>query len=354
MSPKTDKPIVSVAEICDNTSRTTAVLLGGGEISPSTSCLTTLLTPNEIHLAEGRSVRLNAKDASAYCREITRQQAKNFYYAFLFLPRPKREAIYVVYAFCRYCDDITDEGQDVTAQQTLLQHWREELERCYAGTPTHLITEALQQVIATYKIPQHYFEELIRGVAMDLTIQRYPTFSDLEQYCYRVASVVGLMCIEIFGYAHPGVQGYARNLGIALQLTNILRDVKEDAERGRIYLPQEDLLAFRYPEALLMQSRHTAEFVALMEFQARRAKEYYRKAAACLLPGDKANLLAPEIMAGIYQTTLRKIARRQYNVFQGRTSLSVVRKVGIALRIFLQTWVETRWLLRHTSSPSGG
>jgi 15-cis-phytoene synthase len=304
-------------------------------------------------IAEGQSMKSNAKDASAYCRDITRQQAKNFYYAFLFLPRRKREAIYAVYAFCRYCDDIADEGQDVTTQQTLLQRWREELDRCYAGTPTHLITQALQPVIATYTIPKQYFEELIRGVEMDLTIQRYPTFSDLQQYCYRVASVVGLICIEIFGYAHPGVQGYARNLGIALQLTNIMRDVKEDAERGRIYIPLEDLLACRYPEVLLLQYRYTAEFVAVMEFQARRAEEYYRKAAACLLPGDKAGLLAPEIMAGIYQTTLRKIARRRYHVFQGRISLSVARKVCIALRIFLQTWIETRLLLRHTSSTPG-
>jgi 15-cis-phytoene synthase len=298
-------------------------------------------------------VRVNAKDASAYCRDVTRQQAKNFYYAFLFLPRPKREAIYAVYAFCRYCDDIADEGQDVATQQTLLQQWRAELDRCYAGTPTHPITHALQQVIATYTIPKQYFEELICGVEMDLTIHRYPTFSDLEQYCYRVASVVGLMCIEIFGYAHAGVQGYARNLGIALQLTNIMRDVKEDAERGRIYLPQEDLLACRYAEALLLQYQYTAEFVAVMEFQARRAEEYYHKAAACLLPGDKAGLLAPEIMAGIYQTTLRKIVRRRYNVFQGRVSLSVARKVGIALRIFVQTWVETRLLLRYRSSVPG-
>jgi phytoene synthase len=299
-------------------------------------------------------VRVNAKDASAYCRDITRQQAKNFYYAFLFLPRPKREAIYAVYAFCRYCDDIADEGQDVATQHTLLQQWRAELDRCYAGTPTHPITQALQQVITTYKIPKQYFEELIRGVEMDLTIQRYPTFSDLEQYCYRVASVVGLMCIEIFGYAHAGIQGYARNLGIALQLTNIMRDVKEDAERGRIYIPQEDLRACRYAEGLLLQYRYTAEFVAVMEFQARRAEEYYHKAAACLLPGDKAGLLAPEIMAGIYQTTLRKIARRRYNVFQGRVSLSAARKVGIALWIFVQTWMETRLLLRHRSSAPDG
>ncbi len=283
-------------------------------------------------------------EASAYCREITRQQAKNFYYAFLFLPRPKREAIYAVYAFCRYCDDAADEEHADTTQQALLDEWRQELNNCYAGKPTHIITQALHPVIETYTIPRHYFEELIDGVEMDLTIQRYSTFTDLEQYCYRVASVVGLICIEIFGYAHPGVQGYARHIGIALQLTNIMRDVKEDAERGRIYLPLEDLQAFNYPESALLQHQYTAEFAALMGFQERRALAYYRKAQAALLPGDKASLIAPEIMAGIYQATLRKITRHQYHVFRGRTSLPTARKVLIALRIFLKIWFETRLL----------
>jgi phytoene synthase len=185
---------------------------------------------------------------------------------------------------------------------------------------------------------------------MDLTIRRYATFSDLEVYCYRVASAVGLMCIEIFGYTHPGVQGYARHLGLALQLTNIMRDVKEDAERGRIYIPLEDLQAFQCPETVLLQHRYTTEFAALMQFQARRALEYYRKARACLLPGDKAGLIAPEIMAGIYRSTLRKMARCRYNVLQERTSLPTVQKVGIALRTFLHIWVESRLLSRSISS----
>lgn len=282
----------------------------------------------------------NTGDASAYCRELTRQHAKNFYYAFLFLPRPKREAIYAVYAFCRYSDDIADEGHDLGAQQALLRTWRRELHNCYAGRPTHVITRALQPVLETYAIPQHYFEELIDGMGMDLTIHRYATFNDLKQYCYRVASVVGLICIKIFGYNHPGVQSYARHLGIALQLTNIMRDIKEDAERGRIYLPLEDLQAFRYPETALLQQRYTTEFVDLMAYQARRVAEYYRKAEASLLPGDRAGLVAPEIMAGIYQATLRKMARRQYNVWQGRTSLPTAHKVLIALRVFVRIWIE--------------
>jgi phytoene synthase len=316
-------------------------------------CASTFSLGATDNTAEGQRMRMTARDASAYCREITRKQAKNFYYAFLFLPRHKREAIYAVYAFCRYCDDIADEAQELTTQHTLLQRWREELDRCYAGTPTHLITQALVPVITTYSIPKQYFEELICGVEMDFTIQRYSTFSELQQYCYRVASVVGLICIEIFGYAHPGVQSYARHLGVALQLTNIMRDVKEDAERGRIYLPLEDLVAFGYSEALLLQHRYTPAFVALMEFQARRADEYYRKAAACVYPGDKAALIAPRIMAGIYQATLRKMARRRYNVFQGRISLPGWQKTCLALHLFLHTWVETRLFLRHTSSTPG-
>lgn len=293
-------------------------------------------------------------NALAYCRDLTKQQAKNFYYAFLFLPPAQREAIYAVYAFCRYSDDIADEGHDQAAQQRLLQTWREELSRCYAGQPTHRITRALQPVLQTYAIPQQYFDALLDGVEMDLTIRRYATFADLEQYCYRVASVVGLMCIEIFGYAHPGVQGYARHLGIALQLTNIMRDVREDAERGRLYLPLEDLQAFHYPAEHVFQQRYTAAFVHLMEFQAQRVQAYYQKAASCLLPGDKAGLLAPEIMAGLYRATLRKIARRRYNVFHGRVSLPILAKISIALRIFTRIWIETH--LRRPQKPliSGG
>src|SRR5215471_14376762 len=279
-------------------------------------------------------VNTDAQEAYAYCREVTRQHAKNFYYAFLFLPKAQRDAIYTVYAFCRYCDDIADDGQALTVQQTLLEDWRRELDNCYAGKPTHRITQALHQTVAHYAIAKHHFEELISGVEMDLTVQRYATFSELEQYCYRVASVVGLACLPIFGATHPGAQSYARNLGIALQLTNIMRDVKEDAERGRIYVPLEDLRAFQYAETDLLQQRYTPAFVALMRFQQQRALEYYRKAAVSLLPGDRGHLVAPEIMGAIYRATLRKIARRQYNVFRGRTSLYTLHKVLIALRVF--------------------
>ena len=293
----------------------------------------------------------DAREAYAYCRAVTRQHAKNFYYAFLFLPKAQRDAIYTVYAFCRYCDDIADDGQALTVQQTLLEDWRRELDNCYAGKPKHRITQALQQTVEHYAIAKQYFEELIRGVEMDLTVQRYATFSELEQYCYRVASVVGLACLPIFGATHSGVQSYARHLGIALQLTNIMRDVKEDAERGRIYVPLEDLRAFQYAETDLLQQRYTPAFVALMRFQQQRALEYYRKAAVSLLPGDRGRLVAPEIMGAIYRTTLRKIARRQYNVFRGRTSLHTLHKVLIALRVFGHIRLQAALLQGRQPAP---
>lgn len=286
---------------------------------------------------------MDAKTAAAfaYCRDVTKTHAKNFYYAFLFLPKAKREAIYAVYAFCRYCDDIADGDMAPATKPALLDEWRRELDNCYAGQPTHQITRALHQVVQQYPISKAYFEELMRGVEMDFHTQRYKTFAELELYCYRVASVVGLLCIEIFGYRHNGVKEYARYLGISLQLINIMRDVKEDAESGRIYLPLEDLETFQYTENDLLQQCYTAEFVALMTFQEQRVKSYYRKAVDCLLPGDKWDLVTPEIMAGIYRANLRKIVRDDYHVFRGRISLRGSQKIGIALYIFLKIWAET-------------
>ena len=322
-------------------------------MSPGRISATIRLLTRTVDDHEEWRVKTDGVDAITYCRDLTRQEAKNFYYAFLSLPRPKREAIYAVYAFCRYCDDVADSDQADPERQSRLDAWRLELDSCYAGKPTHLITQALQPIVHTYGIPKQYFEQLIDGVEMDLTIRRYATFADLEQYCYRVASVVGLMCVEIFGYRHPGIQDYARYLGIALQLTNIIRDVKEDAEHDRIYLPLEELRAFEVSEDSLLQQQHTAAFVALMQFQARRAEAYYRQAQACLLPGDKANLVAPEIMAGIYRATLRKIARRGYRVFQGRTRLSGGWKILMAVTIVVRIWLETRLVaLQKPSTPS--
>ena len=281
--------------------------------------------------------------ALAYCRQVTRQQAKNFYYAFLFLPSDKRAAIYSVYAFCRHSDDIADTPGPLQYKRDQLKLWRNELDNCYSGNPSGLITRALCYTIQKYPIPRRYFEELLTGIEMDLTVQRYASFDDLKVYCYRVASAVGLACLEIFGYRHDGVRTYAGNLGIALQLTNILRDVREDAERGRIYLPQQDMLAFGVTENDVLRQRYSASFAALMRFQQDRILAHYRQAASSLLPGDRAGLMAPEIMAAIYRATLHKMRRRGFNVFRGPIRLSGLRKICIGLGMFLSLCIRDGW-----------
>ena len=281
--------------------------------------------------------------ALAYCRQITRKQAKNFYYAFLFLPSDKRAAIYSVYAFCRHSDDIADTPGPLYSKREQLKRWRDELANCYGGNPNALITRALWHTIQKYPIPRRYFEELLTGVEMDLTVRRYTSFDDLKVYCYRVASAVGLACLEIFGYRHDGVRRYAGNLGIALQLTNIMRDVREDAERGRIYLPQQDLLAFGVTENDVLRQRYSASFAALMRFQQDRILAHYRQAASSLLPGDRAGLMAPEIMAAIYRATLQKMRRRDFNVFRRPIRLSGLRKICIGLGTFVSLCLRDGW-----------
>lgn len=307
-----------------------------------------------IRADKGPYVNADVQHALAYCRQVTRQQAKNFYYAFLFLPSEKRAAIYSLYAFCRHTDDIADAPGRLHSKRAQLKHWRDELESCYTGTPTLLITRALRHTIQQYPIPRCYFEELLTGVEMDLTVQRYASFDDLKVYCHRVASAVGLACLEIFGYRHEGVRAYAGNLGIALQLTNILRDVREDAERGRIYLPQEELRAFGVTENDVLRQRYSASFAALMRFQQDRIFAHYRKAASSLMPGDRAGLMAPEIMAAIYRATLHKMRRRGFNVFRGRTRLSGLRKFCIGLGTFLSLGLREGWPRRRPAPKSGG
>jgi phytoene synthase len=271
---------------------------------------------------------------------LVRKSRSSFYYSFLFLPRPKRDAIYAVYALCRAVDDLADDAGDMEAKAERLKGWREELDRCYAGRPTHPITRVLRDCLSRYPIPKGYFEELIAGVEMDLTVTRYRTFADLTRYCYRVASVVGLICIEIFGYRREATKEYAINLGLALQLTNILRDLKTDGRRGRIYLPQEDLEGFGYSEDDLLHCRYTPGFFPLMRFEADRARDYFRRAAESLPSEDRKNMVAAEIMGRIYRETLETIARKEFRVFEDRIALSRARKIRLALT----TWARHRWL----------
>ena len=267
---------------------------------------------------------------------LVRKSRSSFYYSFLFLPRPKRDAIYAVYALCRAVDDVADDAGDMEAKAQRLKGWREELDRCYAGRPTHPITRALRDCLSRYPIPKGYFEELIAGVEMDLTLTRYRTFADLTRYCYRVASVVGLICIEIFGYRREATKEYAINLGLALQLTNILRDLKTDGRRGRIYLPQEDLERFGYREDDLLHCRYTPGFFPLMRFEADRARDYFRRAAESLPSEDRKNMVVAEIMGRIYRETLEMIARKEFRVFEDRIALSRARKIRLALT----TWTQ--------------
>jgi phytoene synthase len=273
--------------------------------------------------------------AYLYCRNITRKNAKNFYLAFLFLPWPKRRSIYAVYAFCRYADDLVDDP-DIRDRRSLLQRWRQDLEACYRGeTKNHPILIALHHTVRTFKIPKQYFLELIDGMEMDLFKKRYRTFEELYQYAYRAASVVGLICIEIFGYRNQRAKEYAKNLGIALQLTNILRDVREDAQRGRIYLPLEDLQRFRLSEEDLLHGRYKPSFVQLMEYEAARAIFYYEEATRLIPPEDRTLLVTAEIMKNIYFQLLKEMRTHGYDVFRNTIQTSRLMKLFIAFKTWL-------------------
>ncbi len=265
------------------------------------------------------------------CAEITRRSSSNFYYAFMLLSAERRRALHAVYAFCRFIDDIADD-ESAGDPASLLNRWREELSRVYGGTPTRAISRALADSARHFNIPHKYFEEIIAGVEMDLTRKRYASFEDLRLYCYRVASAVGLICIEIFGYTNPAARVYAAKLGIAFQLTNILRDVKEDAGRNRIYLPQEDLAHFGVTEDEILRGVYSSNFIHLMEFEAARAHDFYREAEAALPPEDRSSLLTAEAMRLIYGALLDRIVRSNYRVLDRRHSLSAPLKLYLVGR----------------------
>ncbi len=265
---------------------------------------------------------------------LTRKSRSNFYYAFLTLPRPRRDALYAVYAFCRTVDDVADLGSDPAAQRAGLARWRADVARCFerGATPEHPIARQLQQAVATYPIPRAALEAIIDGCEMDLDRVRYETAEELEPYCYRVASAVGLCCIEIFGYTDPRARDYAINLGKALQLTNIMRDVGVDARAGRVYLPQRDLKDFGVSEDDLLEGRSGEPFVRLMSHQAARARRFYDAARAAFPVADARSLVAAEIMGRIYYALLEEIEARRFQVFGERVTVPARRKVAISLR----------------------
>jgi 15-cis-phytoene synthase len=265
---------------------------------------------------------------------ITRQSKSNLALAFISLGRERKRDITVFYAFCRVIDDIADSSElSVVEKRVRLAKWRQMLHAATPGEP--LLASDVRQLIAKYSLPLNMLEEIIAGVEMDLSTLRYPTFRELRVYCYRVASAVGLVSIEIFGYRNPRSKEYAIELGLALQMTNIIRDVGKDLQSGRIYLPQEDLARFHYTESELTQRQYTERFVQLMEFQARRASQFFANAAAALPAEDRKAMAPAEIMASVYRGLLRRIELDKFHVFEKEYRLSKMEKAGrIAAQLF--------------------
>lgn len=268
-------------------------------------------------------------------KEIARKSKSSFYYAFNLLPAEQRDAMNTVYAFCRETDDIVDEGSvDDNLKFERLRRWRIELEKSLNGHSDYHLINKLARTIQNFNIPLEPFFDLLKGMEMDLQQKRYVTFNDLQTYCYHVASTVGLMCIEIFGYRHHSAKDFAVNLGIALQLTNILRDVKKDAEKGRIYLPKEDLEKFNYNESDIFNNTYNENFQKMMKYQVDRAKEYFNAATNCLNREDKKAMFAARAMQHIYYRMLNKIVEADYDVYNRTIRISKVKKVGISLGVW--------------------
>lgn len=282
------------------------------------------------------SVALSA--SYAWCERLARQQAGNFYHAFHLLPTPKRRAMCALYAFMRVADDLADGPQAIAEKRVALAEWRQQLDAALHGIYHHPLHPSFHHTIEHYGIPRRYLEDVLDGVGMDLDTDRYSAFADLYRYCYRVASAVGLACIHIWGFRDEGAASHAEAAGIALQLTNILRDLSEDAARGRVYLPLEDLERFGYSVADLEQGRYDERFRALMRFQVERARTYYESATALSEYLDAAGRSVFVVMLRTYRGLLDAIEKRDYNVFAGRVRLSRLRKLWLAAQVLPLRW----------------
>jgi phytoene synthase len=271
-----------------------------------------------------------------YCQEKTAKSGSSFYYSFIFLPNQKREAITALYAFCREMDDVVDECTNPHVAQTKLNWWRSEVESLYQNKPQHPISKALLAPIRTYHLDAEHFIEIIDGMEMDLNFNRYEDFKQLQLYCYRVASVVGLLSAQIFGFSNRKTLKFAHDLGLAFQLTNIIRDVGEDARRNRIYLPLDELSKFNVTEDDILHSRESDAVKQLLDYQIERAESYYDRALNELPVEDQKNQRVSLMMAAIYRTLLREIkADGAQKVLNSRTSLGTLRK----LYLTFQVWV---------------
>lgn len=288
-------------------------------------------------------------DSKDYTREKTKQSKTNFYYSFLFLPKPKRDAIFTVYSFCRHSDDLVDDAPTPDEARRNLEGWRKEIDACYDGIPNHPIMTAMLDVLEKFPIPKQYLLDLVEGMEMDILKKRYETFDELSRYCYHAASVVGLICIEIFGYRSPTTKDYAINLGKALQLTNILRDVGDDAQKGRIYIPSEDYERFQLTEADFLEQRYSPSFVELMKMEADRARDLFQTATQLYSRNDHPLLFPAEIMRKIYYRIYEKLVENEFDVFHERIRVSNKRKMFYAL----QEWLSAQMIgMRQWAIPS--
>lgn len=272
-----------------------------------------------------------------YCQQKTVQSGSSFYYSFLFLPPERRRAITALYAFCREVDDTVDEATDGSVARIKLAWWRTEVSKMYAGTPTHPVMLALQPHIAVYKLEEQHLQAIVDGMEMDLDQSRYLDYPGLQRYCWHVAGVVGILSASIFGYTNPKTLAYAEKLGLAFQLTNIIRDVGDDARKGRIYLPVNELQQFGVTANDLLKLQHSDKFEALMAFQAKRAQAIYDEALALLPKEDRRAQRPGLMMASIYRTLLDEIQRDGYHVLNQRISLTPLRKLWLAWKTYVRT-----------------
>ncbi|MGM0563434.1 MAG: presqualene diphosphate synthase HpnD [Pseudomonadota bacterium] len=275
---------------------------------------------------------VSLEQARRYCLDKTRSSGSSFYHSFRFLPGDKRLGMIALYAFCREVDDVVDETPEEATARHELDEWRQRVEDLYQGRAEHPVCVALADDLQRFDMKKEHFLELIDGMAMDLDQDRYANFSELALYCYRAASVVGLLTVEIFGYRDRGTLKYAHDLGMAFQLTNILRDVGEDAHRGRIYLPLDELERFGVPAAQLHLDQTTPEAQKLFAFQAERAERYYQQAFAALPECDRTNQRSGLIMAAVYHRLLQRMGECDYRILESRPNLSKWQKILIAWR----------------------
>ncbi len=271
-----------------------------------------------------------------YCQEKAAQSGSSFYYSFLFLPQERRRAITALYAFCREVDDTVDDCTDVTIARNKLMWWRKEIASMLSGAPTHPVTKALEPHLQPFSLDSKHLLAIVDGMEMDLDQTRYLDYPGLQRYCWHVASVVGILSASIFGFTQPQTLQYAEKLGLAFQLTNIIRDVGEDARKGRIYLPISDLQQFNVTAADILNARHSENFEKLMRFQVQRAQTIYDEAFALLPAADRRTQRPGLMMSAIYRTLLEEIERDGYHVLTQRISLTPIRKLWLAWKTYVR------------------